>query len=169
METINSVQAISAAPAYGYHFDMWSSNTADPGSAATAVIMSQSQTVTANFSFCGCALDVSDAIVVTRGGFVLNLVTGRYVQTVTLTNTSGSSITGPISLVLDNLSSYASLFNASGSTDSLEPPAGSRYVNVTNNNLGAGASVSVQLQFTDATRTTPINYATRVLAGPGAR
>ena len=78
-------------------------------------------------------------------------------------------ISGPLSLVLDKLSSYASLVTVSGTTDSLAAPTGSPYVNVTNNNLAAGASVSVQLQFTDATRTTPINYATRVLAGPGAR
>jgi len=56
-----------------------------------------------------------------------------------------------------------------GTTDSLEPPAGSSYLNFTNANLGPGASVSAQLQFTDATRTTPINYTTRVLAGPGMR
>lgn len=168
-EPIDSVVPVVAAPAYGYQFGTWSANVADANNPSTTVVMDSAKTVTANFTYCGCALDVSSSIKVTRGGFVLNLMTGRYVQTVTLKNTTAGSITGPISLVLDTLSSYATLYNPTGTTDSLEPPAGSAYVNVTNGNLAAGASVSVQLQFTDPTRTTPINYTTRALAGPGAR
>jgi hypothetical protein len=168
-EAFDSVVPITAAPTYGYTFGNWSSNVTDTNSPSTTVVMDSAKTVTVNFIFCGCALDVSNAIKVTRGGMVLNLATGRYVQTVTLTNTSTSAITGPISLVLDSLSSYAALYTVSGATDALEAPAGSSYANVTSSNLATGASVSLQLQFTDATRTTPINYATRVLAGPGAR
>lgn len=168
-EPLDSVIPIMAAPTYGYQFGGWSSNVSVPGNPSTTVVMDSSKTVTANFTYCGCALDVSSAIKVTRGGFVLNLATGRYVQTLTLTNTSTATITGPLSLVLDGLSSYASLYGATGATDALEPPAGSPYANVTNNSLGSGASVSAQLQFTDPTRTTPITYTTRVLAGSGAR
>jgi hypothetical protein len=168
-EQVNSVVPVVASPAYGYLFGGWSSNVTNPASPATTVIMDDSKTVTATFTYCGCALDVSNAVNVTRGGYVLNLVTGRYVQTVTLTNTSAATITGPLSLVLDGLSSYATLYNPAGTTDSLEPPSGSAYANVTNNNLLPGATVSVQLQFVDPTRTTPISYVTRVLAGPGMR
>ena len=164
-----SVQVVTATANQGYRFTDWSSNVTNPFETNTTVVMTSDQTVTASFTYCGCALDVSGAIGVTRGGFVLNLATGRYVQTVTLTNMSAGTINGPISLVLDGLSSYASLYTPSGTTDSLEPPAGSPYLNFTNNSLGPGASISAQLQFTDATRTTPINYATRVLAGPGLR
>jgi hypothetical protein len=168
-EPVNSVIPILASPTYGYAFGGWSTNVTDPSNASTTVVMDSSKTVVASFTYCGCALDVTSAIKVTRGGFVLNLATGRYVQTVTLTNISAATITGPISLVLDSLSSYATLYSPTGTTDSLEPPAGSPYANFTNNNLGPGASVSAQLQFTDSTRTTPINYVPRVLAGPGAR
>ena len=168
-EPLNSVIPVTALPTYGYAFGSWSANVTDASNPSTTVIMDSSKTVTANFSFCGCALDVSSAIKVTRGGFVLNLVTGRYVQTMTLTNMSAATITGPISLVLDGLSSYAALYNPTGTTDSLEAPVGSPYTNFTNNNLATGAGVSAQLQFTDPARSTPINYTTRVLAGPGAR
>lgn len=168
-EPLNSVVPIVASPAYTYKFVNWSANVTDASNPSTTVVMDSTKTVTANFAYCGCALDVTGAIKVTRGGFVLNLTTGRYVQTVTLTNTSVATVTGPLSLVLDGLSSYATLYNPSGTTDSLEPPAGSAYGNVTNNDLVPGASVSAQLQFTDPTRTTPISYTPRVLAGPGLR
>ena len=88
-------------------------------------------------------------------------------QTDTLTNNSANTITGPISLVLDSLSADATLFNATGSTDTLELPAGSPYIN-TVVTLAPGQSVGVQMQFTDPTRGA-ITYNTRVLAGPGLR
>jgi hypothetical protein len=124
-------------------------------------------TKSVTFSIVQTADDVSNSINIVRGGYVLNLITVRYAQNVTLTNTTAATITGPISLVLDNLSSNAQLDNATGMTDSLVPPAASPYLN-TFVNLGAGQSVSLTLQFSDPTRTT-ISYTTRALAGPGAR
>jgi hypothetical protein len=58
-----------------------------------------------------------------------------------LTNISGSAITGPISLVLDDLSSNVTLYQPSGMTNYMLP-AGSPYVDV-NTTLGAGESVTV--------------------------
>jgi hypothetical protein len=115
---------------------------------------------------CQCATVVSGSVTVTRSGYVLNLGTGRYAQTVTVTNTSASAINGPISLVLDSLSTNASLFNLTGTTDLLQAPAGSPYITV-NVNLGPGQMTAFALQFTDPTRTA-ITYNTRVLAGPGS-
>ncbi len=89
------------------------------------------------------------------GGFVLNPVTGRFAQTVTVTNTTPPDIiinlTGPISLVLDGLSPDATLFNATGVTDAGALPAGSPYLNA-NTALAVGQSVTFQLQFADPTR-----------------
>ena len=166
-EPLGSVTALTATPNPGYQFVDWTGNVADPTNASTTVIMDNPQTVTANFVACGCAADVSNSVTVTRLGFVLNLGTGRYSQTVTVTNNSPNTITGPISLVLDSLSSDAALFNATGTTDSLESPAGSPYLNV-NVNLAAGQKTSFTLQFTDPTHAA-ITYTTRVLVGPGAR
>jgi uncharacterized repeat protein (TIGR02543 family) len=166
-EPLGSVTALTATPNPGYQFVDWTGNVADPTNASTTVTMDNPQTVTANFVACGCAADVSNSVTVTRLGFVLNLATGRYSQTVTVTNNSPNTITGPISLVLDSLSSDAALFNATGTTDSLESPAGSPYLNV-NVNLATGQKASFTLQFTDPTRAA-ITYSTRVLVGPGAR
>jgi len=114
-----------------------------------------------------CATDVSSSVSVTRAGYVFNFGTQRFYQTVTLKNTGGSTINGPISLVLDSLSSNASLYNASGTT-SCAAPLGSPYINTSAASLAPGASVSVSLQFTDPTKATT-SYNTRVLAGSGTR
>jgi hypothetical protein len=167
LEVQNTITAVSATANPGFQFSTWQGDVAAPASAATTVVMNQSQTITAVFVPCGCAADVSTSITVTRGGYVLNPGTGRFVQTDTLTNNSANTITGPISLVLDGLSADATLFNATGTTDSLEPPAGSPYINAAVT-LAPGQSVMIQLQFTDPTRGA-ITYNTRVLAGPGLR
>ncbi|HLX28495.1 MAG TPA: choice-of-anchor Q domain-containing protein [Casimicrobiaceae bacterium] len=166
--SVGSVQPVVATASPGYRFSGWSSNVTDPSASTSTIVMGSSQTVTANFASCGCAADVTNVFAVTPGGLTLNPVTRRYAQTVTLTNNSANTITGPISLVLDNLSSNATLFNLTGATDALEPPAGSPYVNVTGGNLAPGGSVSFALQFTDPTHAA-ITYTTRVLAGPGSR
>jgi uncharacterized repeat protein (TIGR02543 family) len=157
-EPLNSVVVLTAMPKQGYFFSGWTGAVADSNSALTTVTMNQPQTVTAKFG---------GPIGIVRGGFVLNMSTGRYAQTVTLTNNSGATITGPISLVLDSLSSNATLFNATGTTSLLAPPAGSPYINA-NINLAAGQSVPIALQFTDPTKTA-ITYTTRVVAGPVSR
>ncbi len=115
----------------------------------------------------GPPADVSGSMTVTRGAYTYNPITGRFAQTVTLTNHSAATITGPLSLVLDDLSSSATVYNASGLTDAVEAPAGSPYVNVSND-LAAGRSATISLQFTDPSHAA-ISYKTRVLAGEGPR
>ena len=124
------------------------------------------ETTTQVSSGTACALDVSAQVQVTRSGFGYNLTTQRFVQTVTIKNISTAAITGPLSLVLDSLSSNATLFNLSGTT-ACAVPAGSPFINLSGN-LNPGASVSISLQFTNPTRA-GITYATRVLAGSAGR
>jgi selenium-binding protein 1 len=112
-------------------------------------------------------VDVSFQVRVTRGGFRFDHASGRFVQSVTLTNTGKSPIMGPISLVLDPLSPDAMLYNQTGLT-SATIPAGRSYLVVQSGDLAAGASASTLLEFTDPTLTA-ITYAPRVLAGPGTR
>jgi hypothetical protein len=157
---------LTATPNPGYFFNGWTGPVHEHNNASTFVTMDQPQTVTANFA-CHCAAEVSGFVTVTRGGYVLNPVTGRYAQTVTVKNNSAHTVTGPISLVLDSLSSNAMLINATGTTDLLELPAARPYLNASVN-LTAGQSVAFTLQFTDPTKTA-ITYNTRVLAGPGSR
>jgi hypothetical protein len=115
----------------------------------------------------GPAADVSGAVTVTRGAFGYNPITGRFAQTVTLTNLTKAAMSGPISLVLDGLSSGATVYEASGVTDAVEAPAGSPYVNGPNS-LAAGGSATIVLQFSDPSHAA-ISYKTRVLAGAGPR
>jgi hypothetical protein len=130
--------------------------------AGDSVYAASSGSATLNVS----PLDVSAVVGVAKGGIGYNLITGRFSQTVSLTNNSGSTIPGPISLVIDNLTSNATVFGASGTTDFLAPPI-SPYVNYSGS-LGPGQKVSITLQFTNPSKAY-IGYSTRVLAGPGAR
>ena len=167
-EPQNSVVPVFAEAAPGFQFSGWLGNVTFPDSAATTVITSQPQTITAMFVPCSCAVDVSASITVTRGGYVFNPGTQRFAQTVTLTNNSTSTINGPISLVIESLSGNATLFNLTGATDSFFPPVGLPYINTTVASLASGQSASITLQFTNPSKAA-ITYTTRVLAGSGAR
>jgi len=162
-----TVVPLLATPNPGYLFLNWSGNVGNVEGASTSIVMLESQTVTANFALCNCVVDVSGFLSVSRGPIGLNPVTRRYAQTVTLTNNSAATILGPISLLLDGLSSNAALYNSAGSTDAAWPPAGSPYLTA-NVTLAPGQTATFSLQFTDSANTA-ISYTTRVLAGPGAR
>jgi hypothetical protein len=99
--------------------------------------------------------------------YVMTLSRGRFTQTVTLTNTGGSSIAGPISIALDNLPASASLYGISGAT-LCDPPKGSPFIYFAAGPLASQASVTGTLQFID-TAHTAAPYEVRVLAGPGER
>lgn len=78
-------------------------------------------------------------------------------------NTGSVPVPGPLFLVLDNLSSNATLDNAAGTTAVLAP-LGSPYVevNLDGSTLAPGDSTAVELEFSDPTLQ-PISYTTRVL------
>jgi hypothetical protein len=93
--------------------------------------------------------------------------TGYWKQTVTLTNSSGQAIVGPLSLVLDNLSSNATVVKPTGTTLT-QAPAFSPYLDTVppNHVLANGQSVQVTLYF-QLTSIGSITYTPRVLAGSG--
>jgi len=162
-ELEGSVVALSATTTNPqYSFTGWTGSVTDPASASTTILMSQAETVTANFALCNCVINVVPDVTVTQGPIVLNPVTRHYVETVTLTNTSSLTILGPISLVLDALSSNATLSNAAGVTSAIPPIAGP-YVSASVN-LAPGKSVSFALQFTDPT-SAAITYVPVAFAG----
>jgi Bacterial Ig domain/Putative Ig domain len=84
----------------------------------------------------------------------------NFCSTRTVTNTSGSTITGPLSIGLSNLTAGASLFNASGTFN------GDPYINLPAGDLTAGSSTSVLLRFSKPTNN-PIlfNYTATVYSG----
>jgi hypothetical protein len=113
-----------------------------------------------------CAGDITSQLTITRGGFAYNAGTQRFLQTVTLANGGSSAISAPVYLVLDALSSNASVANASGVT-ACAAPSGSPYVTILPSGaLAAGQSASIQLQFVDPSKA-GITYTPRVLAGTG--
>ena len=99
----------------------------------------------------------------TRGGLVLNRRTGRWVQNVTVSNASSSAVSGNLALVVDNLSSNATLFGAAGTT-SLLAPIGSSFVTLPVSTLNAGQSVTVALEFVNPSNG-KITYTPRLTAG----
>ena len=111
-----------------------------------------------------CASNVTASVAVTRSGFSYSPLSKRYAQTLTLNNTAGSTITGPIYVILDNLTAHAALYNTGGSI-ACAAPTGSPYVSIAGP-IGAGASTNVVLQFTDPTNAA-ISYSARFLAGAG--
>jgi len=127
-------------------------------------------TITVTITPSGVATNVSSSVAVaSQGPLKINRKTGRYTQTVTLQNTGGA-VAGPVSLVLDNLSSSAALSGAAGSTR-YTIPAGSPYVNV---DVGADVlfsrreTATVVLDFVNPSGQ-PMTYTVRVLAGAGNR
>ncbi|HEY3839607.1 MAG TPA: nidogen-like domain-containing protein, partial [Bryobacteraceae bacterium] len=113
-----------------------------------------------------CAADVSPSIAITRSGYSYNFATQQFQQTLTLANTASTAIADPVSLILTNLSSNATLANAAAVTSCLSP-SGSPYVTI-GGPIAPGAKVSVLLKFKDPTKT-GITYSTDIVAGIGSR
>lgn len=120
-----------------------------------------------------CAVDASPSIAVKRSGYLFNFSSKLFSQRITLTNTGNTTVFGPISLALDNLnlSGSSGLYNASGTT-SCTSPHNSPYIDTSINTsaagLAPGASISLTLQFSNATKTNII-YTPRVLSTSGMR
>lgn len=107
--------------------------------------------------------DVFTNLEITRGAYNRDRKTGKISQTVTLTNRGNVPITGPVDLVLDNLSSNAALSNANGTTTN-NLPAGSPFIIARTGDLASRASVSTTLQFA-APATGSITYSARTVSG----
>jgi Tol biopolymer transport system component len=124
---------------------------------------------TQSFTLAVCAADITASVSVSQGALKLNRKTGHYTQRITLKNGDGA-VSGPVSLVLDTLSSNATLFNATGTT-ACAPPLGSPYVNVdvgVDNVFSPRERVSVALEFVNPSGQ-GVTYTSRVLAGSGTR
>lgn len=82
---------------------------------------------------------------------------GDYTGTITITNTSGSTLNAPLQLVLDNLTPGIVLVNANGITN------GDPFITI-NQPLAAGASIAVRVQFRNPSNL-GVNYTPRLFAG----
>lgn len=114
--------------------------------------------------------DVTSQLQITRGGYILNRTTRRYVQTITVTNTSAQPITGPFNIVLSQISSNATMYAPVGTTTAITP-IGSSYVSLnvgSDNVLNVGESAKVNFEFSNPSNQV-ITYNLRAFAGPGSR
>jgi hypothetical protein len=114
-----------------------------------------------------CAAPIAASISIDRHEVVYNPGIQRFLQIVRVTNTSGAPINGPFALVLDGLSSNATLTNASGTT-SCALPAGRPLIGSDRGSLAPGATITFQLHFTNPTKA-GITYTPVVLAGVDTR
>lgn len=89
-----------------------------------------------------------------QGGFVLNRNTGFFVQTVTLTNSSGLPAIGPLYAVFSGLPAGVTLVNSSGTTQQFA--TGSPYLSIPlspdGRTIPSGQRVTLSLQFLDSGR-----------------
>jgi parallel beta-helix repeat protein len=113
----------------------------------------------ADFELTNAPLNLTADLSVTYGGFVYNRTTRQFTQTLTIRNTTGAAIIGPIELVLLNLKN-ATLANETGTYE------GNPYITIlSSGSLGAGQSLTITLTFVDPTLA-PITYTSEFLAGP---
>jgi len=118
-----------------------------------------------------CATDVTAQLKIKDGnvkiqnsGFQVDSRSGRFVQTVKITNVSHGNIRGPLSFVLDGLSRNVTLVNQSGTTFCALPA--SPYVVADlgfDGILAPRETITIELEFASGNR--KINYEARVLAG----
>lgn len=87
-------------------------------------------------------VNVSSQISWSTTGFLYSRVTKQFTGTLTITN-KGPALTGTISAVLNNLTTGVTLVNATGQYN------GAPMITASSTGLGAGASVTVPLRFTD--------------------
>ena len=111
--------------------------------------------------------DVTSSFTITYSGFRLNRTTGHFVGTAKLLNKTASSITGPISLVLQ-LNGNASLASPSGATCGTSP-VGLYYMDVSSGNLAGSASLNVSLDILNQSNDPIVPNVAKILAGAGTR
>ncbi|HLP08407.1 MAG TPA: cellulase family glycosylhydrolase [Opitutaceae bacterium] len=127
------------------------------------VVLTTAKSLTAMDVYGDRAVNPNPQIQITKGGFVLNRRTNRYVQTVVVKNTGATPVTGPLYLIVDGLSANTTLANSKGSTWT-ELPTGSPYVQVGSGGLAANSQISVTLEFT-VPSAGGITYDARVISG----
>jgi hypothetical protein len=84
--------------------------------------------------------------------------TNQWSGTLTITNTGGAALSGPLQLSLGGLPAGVTLINASGNR------SGVPYITANTSSLTAGASLTVPLTFSK-TGTAAISYTTQVFSG----
>jgi hypothetical protein len=102
--------------------------------------------------------NVTSAVNVVKTALVLNRATGLYSTTVTVTNISGQSIPGPLTMGIDALTATVTLTNSNGTFN------GDPYVTLQSGALAASTAVSVSLSFNNPPKG-PVNFTPTIYSG----
>jgi hypothetical protein len=143
--TPGAVVTLTATPGAGYVFSNWSgsadlsSTLANP---TTITMNASTENVTANFVL--ASTNVTSGVSVTSTGLIYNRVAKQGSETVTITNTSGSTIAGPVQLVISGLPGTVTPVGNTGTF------SGNPYWTATAGSLAPGASVKVTITFSYA-------------------
>jgi hypothetical protein len=89
------------------------------------------------------SVDVTSSVSIARSGLTVNRFTNKYTGTVTITNTGGQTLTGPLHLRLQVLSAGVTLDNQTGVKD------GVPYIALPDASLAAGQSVTLTTTFSN--------------------
>jgi len=116
-------------------------------------------------AFATPASDVTDQVSLLAEEVQFHPGTLRYAQKVTLTNLGSDPLTGPVYLVLDQLSPDVALYGLLGTTVHAKP-SGSPYVRVPVSFGAPGQPTTFEVQFLNPDQHA-IQWTPRVLAGPG--
>jgi len=126
----------------------------DPAEATAQAVLILSQDIIVS-----PVTNVSAQTTVTRTAFAYNRSLAKYIGNLTVTNTGGQVIAGPLNVGILNLPAAVTLFNATGQFD------GAPYINVVGaGSINPGDAHTVQLQFT-VNPATAITFNTVVYAG----
>ena len=106
------------------------------------------------------ARDITSRLAFSPTGFTLNRTTNRWSQKVTIRNAGATPIVGPISLVLNGLTSGVTLYRATGVTQVFYPASPFKTLAIAS--LPPGAATTVTLEFTK-TGSVGISYIQKAL------
>jgi len=133
-------------------------DTADDPYVNNAFRASDHDPVVVSLNLAGTSVDVTSNVKIVVSPPKGNLLTGKFTGTVTVTNTSGAAINGPLQLRLDGLPAGVTLDNKSGEQ------GGAPYITMSGGTLAAGAQMTVNLTFSDPSRT-PISFTPKIISG----
>jgi predicted extracellular nuclease len=103
-------------------------------------------------------LDVTSSFREQRSGLSVDRLANKFTATITLTNTSGAALAGPVHLVLSGLTEGVTLDNKSGVVGN-EP-----YVSVNNATIQAGEKITLKVVFSNPARR-GIGFVSKILSG----
>jgi len=102
--------------------------------------------VVVSLNLAGTSADVTNSVKISLSALSYNRVSGKFVGSVSFTNTGGAALNGPLQFVLQGLPAGVTLDNKSGDVN------GAPYVTLPSGALAAGATVTVSTTFTNPSK-----------------